>query len=91
MATKTKTKTKETKYHYFFRYNRGNYFQISNGLMKRYRRMFYGSGTFLMSNDFDIHFYCTAKEYKRIVACARRRYGKIKQITRYTKKEYNGG
>jgi hypothetical protein len=87
MMTKTK---KETKYHYYFNYNRGNYFQISNGLEKRYPKMFYGSGTHLTKNAFDVHFYCTAKEYKRIVACARRRYGKIKSITRYTHKEYLG-
>ena len=87
----TMTKTKETKYHYFFNYDRGNYWEIFCFLEKRYRRMFYGSGVMLNGKGFDLHFYCTAKEYKRIVACARRRYGKIRQITRYTKKEYNGG
>ncbi len=87
MMTKTK---KPTKYHYFFDYTRGNYFQISRGLEKRYRKMFYGSGTMLDGSKFDIHFYCTAKEYKRIVACARRRYGKIHRITRYTKQELYG-
>jgi hypothetical protein len=90
MTTKTK---KETKYHYFFQYNRGNYFQISRGLEKRYSKMFVGSGTMLGtapgSVGFDLHFYCTAKEYKRIVACARRRYGYIRKITRMTKQEYN--
>lgn len=87
MNTKTK---KETKYHYIFHYNRGNYYQISNGLMKRYRKMFYGSGTMLLSsNQFDLHFYCTAKEYKRIVACARRRYGYIRNIIRMTNQEFN--
>ena len=86
----TKTK-KPTKYHYFFNYNRGNYFEVSRGLEKRYSRMFVGSGMHLTKNAFDLHFYCTAKEYKRIVACARRRYGKIKEITRRTRKEYLGG
>jgi hypothetical protein len=87
MITKTK---KPTKYHYFFNYDRGNYFQISRGLEKRYRKAFYGSGIHLTEKAFDLHFYCTAKEYKRIVACARRRYGKIKSVSRYTNKEYNG-
>jgi hypothetical protein len=86
---KTKTK-KPTKYHYYFRYNRGNYFEVSRGLEKRYGKQFYGSGMMLDGSGFDLHFYCTAKEYKRIVACARRRYGKIKSITRYTKQELYG-
>ena len=89
MATMTKTK-KETKYHYYFHYTRGNYFEVSRGLEKRYPKMYYGSGTFLTKNAFDVHFYCTPKEYKRIVACARRRYGKIHSIARYTHKEYLG-
>jgi hypothetical protein len=80
---------KPVKYHYIFVYNRGNYFQISRGLEKRYRKLFYGSG--IGTDAFDLHFYCTAKEYKRIVACARRRYGKINKVTRYTNKEFNGG
>lgn len=88
MNTKT---AKSPKYHYFLQYNRGNYFEVSRGLEKRYSRMFYGSGIMLNGGGFDVHFYCTAKEYKRIVACARRRYGKINKVTRYTKKEYNGG
>ena len=87
MNTKTK---KSTKYHYYFNYNRGNYFEISHGLEKRYSRMFVGSGMHLTKNAFDLHFYCTAKEYKRIVACARRRYGKIKSITRYTEEALYG-
>lgn len=87
MPTMTKTK-KETKYHYVFDYNRGNYFQISNGLKKRYPRSFYGSGTRLDTNRFDVHFYCTPRQYKNIVACARRRYGNIKSVTRYTNKEF---
>jgi len=91
MITKIKNNTKKpTKYHYFFNYNRGNYFQISHGLEKRYGKMFYGSGIHLTGKAFDIHFYCTPKEYKRIVACARRRYGKIKSITRYTEEALYG-
>lgn len=90
MGMNTKT-LKAPKYHYFFHYNRGNYFQVSRGLEKRYGKYVYGSGMSLLDGGFDIHVYCTAKEYKRIVACARRRYGKIKKVTRYTKKEYNGG
>lgn len=78
------------KYHYIFDYKQGNYYQISRGLEKRYPRMFYGSGTMLNGSGFDLHFYCTAKEYKRIVACARRRYGKIAKIIRYTNKEFSG-
>jgi hypothetical protein len=89
MATMTKTK-KPAKYHYYFQYNRGNYFEISRGLEKRYRKQFYGSGMLIGDVVFDLHFYCTAKEYKRIVACARRRYGKIKSITRYTEQELYG-
>ena len=89
MTTMTKTK-KETKYHYYLEYRRGNYFEISRGLEKRYPKMFYGSGTHLTKNLFEIHLYCTAKEYKRIVACARRRYGKIHSIERCTNKEYLG-
>ena len=88
MGMNTKTK-KETKYHYFFQYNRGNYFEISRGLEKRYSRMFVGSGMMLDNKTFDLHFYCTAKEYKRIVACARRRYGYIRKIVRMTKQEFN--
>jgi hypothetical protein len=88
MGMNTKTK-KETKYHYFFQYNRGNYFEISRGLEKRYSRMFVGSGMMLEGKSFDLHFYCTAKEYKRIVACARRRYGYIRSINRMTNQEYN--
>jgi hypothetical protein len=88
MGMNTKTK-KETKYHYFFHYNRGNYFEISRGLEKRYSRMFVGSGMMLEGKAFDLHFYCTAKEYKRIVACARRRYGYIRNIVRMTKQEFN--
>jgi hypothetical protein len=86
---KTKTK-KPTKYHYYFQYNRGNYFEISHGLEKRYPKQFCGSGMLIGKVVFDLHFYCTAKEYKRIVACARRRYGKIKSITRYTEQELYG-
>ncbi|NDD53869.1 hypothetical protein EBZ39_08310 [bacterium] len=87
--TKTATKTKKpTKYHYIFFYNRGNYFEISRGLEKRYSRYFYGSG--MGVSGFDIQFYCTPKIYKRIVACARRRYGKIKSVTRYTEEALYG-
>jgi hypothetical protein len=76
---------KITKYHYIFFYNRGNYFQISRGLEKRYAKFMQGSG--MGVKEFDIHFYCTPLDYKRIVACARRRYGKISHIARYTEKE----
>ena len=92
MTTMTGTKKsikRPEKYHYFFHYTRGNYFQISNGLKKRYPKSFYGSGTFLTENRFDIHFYCTARQYKNIVACARRRYGRIANVDRYTNEEYN--
>lgn len=85
MTTKTKTK-KPTKYHYFLDYRRGDYFEISNS--KLFSRYLYGSG--MGCNGFDIHIYCTAKEYKRIVACARRRYGKIHKVTRYTEKALYG-
>ena len=85
--TKTKIK-KPTKYHYFFCYKRGNYFEVTRGLEKRYKRYFYGCG--MGVHGFDIHFCCTAKEYKRIVACARRRYGKIHEITRYTEEALYG-
>jgi hypothetical protein len=81
---------KPAKYHYILNYNRGNYFEVSRGLGKRYRKYVYGSGTFLTKNVFDVHLYCTAKEYKRIVACARRRYGKIQSVSRYTHKEFYG-
>jgi hypothetical protein len=84
---KTLTK-KPTKYHYILYYTRGNYFQISRGLEKRYGKLMQGSGVGV--DGFDIHFYCTPLDYKRIVACARRRYGKIARITRYTKKELYG-
>jgi len=90
MKTATLKTKKATKYHYIFDYNRGNYFQISRGLEKRYGKFFCGSGTALSANMFDIHFYCTAKEYKRIVACARRRYGRIKKVTRRTNEEFYG-
>jgi hypothetical protein len=76
------TKKKHKKYNYVFQYNRGNYFQISRGLEKRYAKNFIGSGTFLNKNSFDISFVCTPLEYKKIVACARRRYGKIHRIIR---------
>lgn len=85
MPTKTK---KPTKYHYFLNYKRGNYFEVSRGLTKRYNRYIYGSG--IGVNGFDIHLRCTPKEYKRIVACARRRYGKIHKVTRHTEKELYG-
>ena len=91
MGMNTKTK-KETKYHYFFQYNRGNYFQISSGLEKRYSGEFVESYIRLTSlgrTAFDLHFYCTAKEYKLIVACARRRYGYIRNIVRMTKQKFN--
>lgn len=89
--TKTATNSKKpTKYHYYFTYNRKNFCEICNGLKKRYPKMFYDSESFLTNNPFAVHFYCTPKEYKRIVAFARRRYGKIKSVSRYTHDEYLG-
>ena len=89
--TKTKTKTKKptkkpTKYHYFFHYRRGDYFEISRS--KLFSRYLYGSG--IGCGGFDVHIYCTPKEYKRIVACARRRWGKIHEISRYTEEALYG-
>lgn len=77
-----KTKKRPTKYHYVFNYKKGNYFQISRGLEKRYSKYFSGSGTMLDYSSFDVSFVCTAKQYKNIVACARRRYGKNFKVTR---------
>jgi hypothetical protein len=89
MATKTKKPTKKpTKYHYIFFYNRGNYFDISHALEDFYEPYFCGSGC--GGSGFDVHFYCTAKEYKRIVAFARRNYGKIKSVIRYTDEAFKG-
>jgi hypothetical protein len=82
MNTKTLKKVKAKKYYYIFVYNRGNYFQISRGLENRYPKQFMGSGITMVTNRFDVSFECTALEYKKIVACARRRYGRIQKITR---------
>lgn len=82
MTTKTLKKVKANKYYYIFVYNRGNYFQISRGLEKRYSKQFMGSGITMTTNRFDVSFECTALEYKKIVACARRRYGRIQKIKR---------
>ena len=82
MTTKTLKKVKANKYYYSFIYNRGNYFQISRGLENRYPKQFMGSGITMVTNRFDVSFECTALEYKKIVACARRRYGRIQKIIR---------
>jgi hypothetical protein len=82
MNTKTLKKVKAKKYYYIFVYNRGNYFQISRGLENRYPKQFMGSGITMAKNSFDLSFECTALEYKKIVSCARRRYGRIQKITR---------
>ena len=82
MNPKTLKKVKAKKYYYSFIYNRGNYFQISRGLEKRYSKQFMGSGITMTTNRFDVSFECTALEYKKIVACARRRYGRIQKIIR---------
>jgi hypothetical protein len=39
----TKTK-KPTKYYYFLKYTRGNYFEVSRGLEKRYAQVHYWYG-----------------------------------------------
>jgi len=82
MSTTTLKKIKANKYYYSFVYNRGNYFQISRGLENRYPKQFMGSGITMVTNRFDVSFECTALEYKKIVACARRRYGRIQKIIR---------
>ena len=82
MTTKTLKKVKAKKYYYSFVYNRGNYFQISRGLENRYPKQFMGSGMMMGKNSFDLGFECTALEYKKIVACARLRYGRIQKIRR---------
>jgi hypothetical protein len=93
MPTMTKTK-KPTKYHYFFEYNcPGDYDKVSSGLEKRYRKQFYGSGLNYGGGipiGFTLQFYCTAKDYKRIVAYAESMYGDM-AISRYTNKEFDGG
>jgi hypothetical protein len=82
MSTKTLKKVRAKKYWYTFIYNRGNYFEISRGLEDCYPKQFMGSGMMMGKNSFDLGFECTALEYKKIVACARRRYGRIQKITR---------
>lgn len=77
-----KTKSKPKKYHYTFTYKKGNYFQVSRGLEKRYAKYLAGSGTMLDFSQFDVSFICTAKQYKNIVACARRRYGRSFKVSR---------
>ena len=85
MATKTK---KTTKYHYYLNYRRGDYFEISDDLSDKYGNIVWGSGCGV--NGFDIHLFCTPKQYKSIVAYARRNYGKIYKITRYTAQQLYG-
>jgi hypothetical protein len=82
MSTKTLKKVRAKKYWYTFIYNRGDYFKISRGLEDQYCKQFMGSGGLLYKNSFDVSFECTALEYKKIVAFARRRYGRIQKITR---------
>ena len=69
-------KTKRpTKYRYKFAYSDGNYYQVTRGLGKRYKKYIANVNDMLDLNRFDVTFVCTPKQYKNIVACARRRYG----------------
>ena len=76
--------TKEPKYFYILSYNQGNFYKAKNGIKKRYPKSFHGSVIYVNSNNYDIQLYCTARQYKNIIACARRRYGKINNVIRCT-------
>lgn len=65
----TKAKTvgpKARKYHYSFYFKRGDYFEVSRGLEKKFPRLFSGSGISLFNGSFDVGFICTAADARKI-------------------------
>lgn len=79
-----KAKSRVRKYHYLFHYSRGDYFVVSESLEAAYPKFFYGSGTSLVSECFDIHMRCTPQQYRNIVRYARRHFGRAFKVKRFT-------
>jgi hypothetical protein len=70
MAKKTKACKKDMgkKFHYYFVFKTGNYFDVSRKLEDKFPELFCGSGTCLVGKGYDVSFLCDENEEKKIVA-----------------------